>query len=177
MSVYSNFETAVLQSVMAAVSPVQPSVCAKVEQQTAVDWNLAGFGGRVRVGTVFGDLPIEALRVRDEVRTPSGKIARVQWIDKLHLDADFLAKHASANPVRIPANALGMGIPMQDMLVSPLQEISANTHVASHFKTASDLCSQSRAHRVNTTGLTYYRFHCGEPVVIRAEGVWVKIRP
>lgn len=177
MIAYTNFETAVMQSVMAAVSFMQPKVSARDEEPGVVDWNLAGFGGRVRVGTTFGDLPIEALRVRDEVRTASGKTVRVQWVDRLHLDEDFLTKHPSANPIRIPANAFGIGRPMQDMMVSPQQEISPDAHLASRFKTAVDLCSQAQAHRLRTAGLTYYRFHCGEPAVIRVEGVWARVQP
>lgn len=175
MSVHINLENALLRSVMAAVPSVPSIVSSKDHIQGDVNWSLAGFGVRARVGTTFGNLPIEALRVRDEVRSASGKTVRVQWIDKLHLDEDFLTKHPSADPVLIPANAFGCGRPMQDMLVSPQQVMSPDAHVATRFKTAHELCSQARAQRVKTTGLTYYRFHCGEPVVVRVEGVWVGI--
>jgi hypothetical protein len=142
-----------------------------------IDWNLPGFGGKARVGTAFGDLPIEALRLRDDIRTFTGSIARVQWVDKIHLDADFLRKHPSALPIRIAANSLGPGKPMQDLIVSPRQEVCPDAHVASSFLQASDLRPRFDVHRVQTAGLTYYRFHCGEPVVVRMEGVWVRILP
>ena len=116
-----NFDSVVLQSVLSAVSPCQQSVLSKERLPDPVEWNLPGFAIGVRVGTMFGDLPIEALRVRDEVRTACGKIVRVQWIDKIHLDEEFLSKQPSAQPVRIPANAFGQGRPMQDMVVSPQQ--------------------------------------------------------
>lgn len=143
----------------------------------AVEWNLSGFAGTARVGTVFGDLPIQALRLRDEIRTAAGTIARVQWIDKVHLDEDFLRKHPSACPVGIRPNTFGNGRPMQELLISPRQEVCMDAHVASRFLPAVDLCTQSRAHRVYSTGLTYYRFHCGETVSVRVEGVWVRIKP
>ena len=63
MGVYSIFETAVMQSVMAAVSPVRPAVSSRGANHLAVDWNHTGFGGQVRIGTAFGDWPIETLRV------------------------------------------------------------------------------------------------------------------
>ena len=63
MGAYTNFETAVMQSVMAAVSPVQPDVSSRETKHVAVDWNHTGFGGQVRIGTAFGDWPIETLRV------------------------------------------------------------------------------------------------------------------
>lgn len=177
MSVYTILESAIMQSVIAAVPPVQSVVPLRVRPQVGVDWNLAGFDGRARVGTTFGDLPIEALRVRDELRTALGKTVRVQWIDKLHLDADFLTKHPSANPVRIPANSFCFGRPMQDLVISRQQQVTPEAHVATHFKTAIELCSLAKAQQLKSTGLTYYRFHCGEPVTVRVEGVWVRIEP
>ena len=64
---------------------------------------------------------------------------------------------------------------MKDMLVAPRQELCTDPHVATRFQTALDLYAQARAHRVQSNGLTYYRFHCGEPVFVRAEGVWVRV--
>ena len=140
-----------------------------------VVWNIPGFCGAARVATSFGDLPIEALRLRDEIRTSAGSMVRVKWIDKLHLDADFVNKHPDARPIRILANSFGRGRPMKDMLVAPRQEVCADPHVATRFQTALDLCARATAHRVQTNGLTYYRFHCGDPVCIRVEGVWVRV--
>jgi hypothetical protein len=28
-----------------------------------------------------------------------------------------------------------------------------------------------------STGLTYYRFHCGSPAVIKVDGIWLRINP
>ncbi len=138
-------------------------------------WNLPGFCGAARVGTAFGDLPIEALRLRDEIRTSAGSMVRVKWIDKVHLDAGFINKHPDCHPIRIAANSLGRGRPMKDMLVAPRQELCVDPHVATRFQTALDLYAQARAHRIQSSGLTYYRFHCGEPVCVRVEGVWVRV--
>lgn len=145
------------------------------DENRPVEWNLPGFMGGVRVSTSFGDLPIEALRIRDEIRTASGVFARVQWIDKLHLDADFMRKHPSAQPIIIPADSFGIGRPMKDITVSPRQQVCADAHVAAHFQSAADLCRMSRAYRLQTLGLTYYRFHCGGPAAVRVEGVWVRV--
>ncbi len=162
---------------MVAVAPAEAVSPSSRDETGDVDWNLSGFAGTARVGTVFGDLPIQALRLRDEIRTAAGTIARVQWIDKVHLDEDFLRKHPSACPVGIRPNTFGNGRPMQELLISPRQEVCMDAHVASRFLPAVDLCTQSRAHRVYTSGLTYYRFHCGETVSVRVEGVWVRIKP
>jgi hypothetical protein len=170
-------DEAILRSVAATPSPALQRIASHREEETQVQWNLPGFGGKVRVGTAFGDLPIEALRLRDELRTLSGRIARVEWIDKIHLDENFIAKHPSARPVRIAANAFGAGKPMWDLVVSPAQSVCPEAHAATRFLAASDLNPAFGASRVQSAGLTYYRFHCGEPVVVRVEGVWVKVQP
>lgn len=173
MNADSEIVKTILQSVKTSVSPAEREEAC--DEDRPVDWNLPGFTGQVRVGTAFGDLPIEALRIRDEIRTASGAIARVEWIDKLHIDEDFVRKHPSAQPIRIPANTFGIGRPMKDMLVSPQQQVCADPHVASRFQPAATLCLMSGAHRVLTLGLTYYRFRCGGPATVRVEGVWVRV--
>jgi hypothetical protein len=173
LSAVSTIENAILQSVLNAVSSDEADDATTAESE--VNWTLPGFGAQCRVGTSFGDLPIEALRVRDEIRTASGTIVRVQWIDKIHLDEDFVRKHPSAQPIRIPANAFGTGKPMKDMIVSPQQPVCPDMHAITRFPPAVDLCNTTRAMRVQTAGLTYYRFHCGNPVTVKVEGVWVRV--
>ncbi|MES2143717.1 MAG: Hint domain-containing protein [Pseudomonadota bacterium] len=177
MDALSVYEDSVFRAIRSATSSPDEALSEASDEPGEVDWNMPGFAGNLRVGTVFGDLPIQALRIRDEIRTASGAIALVQSIDKFHLDEDFLRKHPSAHPVRVRANSLGIGIPGQDMLVSPRQEICPDPHVFSRHLQAIDLCKQSRAHRVQTPGLTYFRFHCGHAVTIRVEGVWVRVAP
>lgn len=142
-----------------------------------VDWYLPGFSGKSRVSTVFGDLPIEALRLRDDLRTYSGASARVELIDKVHLDMDFLRDTPSAMPIRIPANGFGPGRPAQDLVLSPGQEVCPDAHVATHFVKARSLRAQFSPDLSHAAGLTYYRFHCGAPTVVRVDGIWVRVQP
>lgn len=147
------------------------------DESTAADWYLPGFLGKARVGTTFGELPIEALRVRDDLRTYSGATARVQVVDKINLDGDFLRNYPSALPILIPANSFAPGRPAQDLLVSPGQEICPNVHIASAFHKARDLQGRFKMDLSKSTGFTYYRFHCGEPTIVRVEGVWIRVQP
>lgn len=140
-------------------------------------WYLPGLLGKARVSTTFGELPIEALRVRDDLRTYSGASARVEVVDRIHLDQDFLRKQPSALPLRIPANAFGPGRPSQDMLLSPGQEICPDAHVATTFVKANDMRGRFNPDLAQATGLTYVRFHCGSPAIVRIDGIWMRVRP
>lgn len=160
-----------------ALANAVPQCPLRRNEPTATDWYLPGFVGKARVGTTFGELPIEALRVRDDLRTYSGSIATVQSIDKIHLDGDFIRSNPRALPIRIPANSFGPGRPAQDLFISPGQEICTNVHVAAAFVTAEDLRGRFTMDLSQATGLTYYRFHCGAPAIVSVEGIWVRMLP
>lgn len=141
-------------------------------------WALPGFSGKARITTSFGDLPIEALRLRDSVKTRSGKFLEVKWIDKLQLDAQFLDLHPEANPILIPEGALGPMTPSNDVLVSPAQAFRLPRQ-ASDMKArpAQSLVWRSNVTRKPQHGFTYYLFHCGEPTSVSIEGLWFETAP
>jgi hypothetical protein len=141
------------------------------------DWYLPGFVGKARVGTTFGDLPIEALRPRDDLPTYAGATVKVAAVDRIHLDEDFIRHHPRALPIRIPADAFGPGRPMNDMLISPGQEICPDIHIASAFYKARNLPGNFTLDLSQSMGLTYHRFHCGQPAMVRVEGVWIRVQP
>jgi Hint domain len=146
-------------------------------QYKITDWYLPGFTGKARVSTTFGELPIEALRRGDDLRTYSGATVKVQMVDKIHLDEDFIRHHPRALPIRIPANSFGPGKPTNDLFVSPGQEICPDLHIASTFYKARDLPGSFTLDLSQSTGLTYYRFHCGQPTIVRVEGTWIRVQP
>lgn len=143
----------------------------------AVDWYLPGLVGKARIATAFGELPLEALRPRDEIRTYSGAIATVKVVDKIHLDQDFIRNHPGALPIRIPAGSIGPGRPTEDIYVSPGQEISLDVHVATVFHKAKNLSDRFRMDLTYSTGFTYFRFHLGSPAIVKINGIWVRVSP
>jgi Hint domain len=173
VSAVFSFVNKILQSVGSVGLPADREDA--FDDDRPVEWNLGGFTGQVRVRTTFGDLPIDALRIGDEIRTASGQVERVRWIDKLHLDEDFLTRHTSARPIRIPENTFGVGRPSRDLMVSPGQQVCVDANPASTFRPAAELCVTSQADRLPTAGLTYYRFNCGGPASVHVEGVWVRV--
>lgn len=139
---------------------------------------LPGFDGKCRVATIFGDLPIEALRRRDKVKTISGAYREVEWIDAIRLDADFMARHAAAHPIQIRAKALGGVAPVRNMLVSPGQQVWV-PKVSDGFAAiaAEALTAQPNMERMRRAEITYYRFHCGGPEKVCIEGAWFLTGP
>lgn len=160
-----------------ALAAMRSPILREAQPLRAVDWYLPGFVQGAQVSTVFGALPVEALRPRDEVRTYSGTSATIKVVDKVHLDQGFLSRNAGALPIRIAAGALGAGRPSADLLVSPRQEVCLNAHVASVFQSANSLSSRFCMDLTYSTGVTYFRFHFGVPAIVQVSGVWVRVVP
>lgn len=149
-----------------------------IKPSTAL-WTLPGFGDEARVVTSFGELPMKALRVRDPLRTAEGEFVPVQWVDRLHLDEGFLHGMPDAHPIRIAAGALGRDRPKSEMVVSPHQMIATSeVQFRNDFRSARELLTgRPGILRLAETGMTYTMFHCGRPVTVMVEGVWVRVEP
>ena len=177
-------DDAILASVMAKSAPVEgakrlplaPEKTRKTE--SGVRWTLPGFEGKCRVSTSFGDLPIEALRVRDKVKCLSGGYAEVKWIDAIRLDVDFMIRHNEAHPIMIRARALGGNFPTNNMLVSPAQTIVIpDASGESRSVLAAELEGHPNIMRIHKNETTYYRFHVGTPEQVCIEGSWFFVSP
>lgn len=141
-------------------------------------WTLPGFCWNARITTSFGDLPIQALRVRDPVRTSSGGFVQIKWTDEIKLDDGFLDGFPDAHPITISAGALGNGLPKNDITLSPHQRVSLSDGAfRSEFRMARDLLGRPGIVRHPQVPLRYFMFHCGEPAQVMIEGVWVSVAP
>lgn len=144
----------------------------------AIAWTLPGFGEMARVTTSFGDLPLQALRKRDPLRTVEGSIRLVHWCDRLRLDNGFLTANPDAQPILILANALGPGLPRADLVVSPHQRIGVfPSGYQQQFRLARDLTGRPGILRSPQETMSYHLFHCEQPAVVLVEGVAVVVAP
>ena len=66
-----------------------------------------------------GDVPVEALRPGDKVRTVSGRLAPVVWVGRRQIELRRHPQPWRMAPVRILASALAPGVPARDLWVSP----------------------------------------------------------
>lgn len=176
-----NNDSEILSAVARQVVPIKAP---QQEQGTEVaaapqkQWILPGFSGKSKVQTSFGNLPIEALRRRDQIRTIAGSYLEVEWVDRLRLDVGFLEKHPEAQPIYIPQNAFGSAMPCQNMLVSPAQAIKPSGQIGNDgVHSALDLTARPNITRMPHAGFTYYLFHCGVPAIINVDGIWVRTSP
>lgn len=141
-------------------------------------WDFPGFGPLTRIETSFGDFPAQTLRERDSVRTQSGTLAQIRWVDRVTLNEDFLHHHPEAQPIVIPAHALGRGLPRHDVTLSPGQKIvAAGAMMPRREMTAAELLRTGKAIRKPETIVTYTFLLCAQPVHVRVEGLFAPLEP
>lgn len=168
-----------LASVLAQIGPpVARAARPKRHPDQHLYWDLPGFGRRCRIATQFGDLPIEALRRRDKVKTLSGAYREVVWVDEIRLDADFMTRHPEAQPVQLRSRALGPGQPGQSVLISPAQSLCIEGRAGDATAVpVTDLIGTPGFCRFPQSEMTYYVFHCGIPETVCIEGAWFPVSP
>ncbi len=167
-----------MTDILERVSNALASEPAKPKTEPNVRWSLPGFGPMTRISTSFGEVHAQALRERDLIRTQSGQLKEIKFIDRVKLDAAFLQRVKEAHAVLIRAGALGNGLPKADVVVSPSQRIAVGRHAHDQtFVRASELLGRPGVVRKPEEIMTYTMFHCGEPVVARVEGLFAQITP
>ena len=79
----------------------------------------ACFATGTRLLAEGGARAVETLRAGERLATASGRLAAIRWVGFRRLD---LRRHASPHdvmPVRVSAGALGEGLPLADLVLSP----------------------------------------------------------
>lgn len=133
------------------------------------------------IATPLGQRPIEALAKGDLVLTPSG-LRPIRWIGHRRLDRHELAATPKLAPVRIPAGALGPGLPRRSLTVSPQHRILIANRVAERmFDTAAILVPAKDL--VGSFGIIqlpptepaeYWHLLLDGHHVVQAEGAWAE---
>lgn len=82
------------------------------------------------IETADGELAIESLQVGDLVQTRDNGLQPIRWIGSRKLCAAELEAAPNLRPIRIAAGALGGGLPVEDLLVSPQHRILVCSNIA-----------------------------------------------
>lgn len=126
----------------------------------------ACYAAGTRIATATGEVPVEALRPGDLVRTMEGLLLPVRWIGRRRIE---LARHARpwrVAPVRIAADAIAPGVPARDLFVSPDHAL----HIAGRLVPAGRLANGATiARQDDRASITYWHFELDHHAIVLAE--------
>lgn len=88
------------------------------------------FADGTMIMTSKGCVPVQELEVGDLVQTRDHGLQAVRWIGSRRLSRQILGRHERLRPVRIAAGALGQGVPVRDLMVSPQHRVMLRSRIA-----------------------------------------------
>ena len=122
------------------------------------------------IRTVDGDVPVEALSLRDIVVMSSGRGASVRWIGHRTVDFRRHSGRHEAHPIRISAHAFGMNSPARDLFASPGHAICVDV-LGEVLIPAGALVNGSTIRQVEVEKVTYWHIELESHAVILAENL------
>lgn len=130
------------------------------------------------IATASGPRAVEDLHPGDRVATRDHGLCPVAWIGRRDFDWRMLGLNPLLRPVMIRAGALGQGLPMRDLLVSPNHRILVRPHrgagagAAEALLPARALIGRPGIARDDRLRVGYLRILFERHEVILAEGSW-----
>ena len=131
------------------------------------------------IDTVDGPLAVEDLRAGDRVLTRDNGYQPIRWAGSKRIDGDRLRQTPALQPVMIRQGALGAGLPLRDMRVSPQHRmlivgpraelLFGETEV---LVAAKHLCGRTGIEQLTAIGVTYLHLLFDQHEIIRADGCW-----
>lgn len=95
-----------------------------------VSFTVACFAGGNIIATPNGKVAVETIQVGQLISTLNNEEQPVRWIRCSKLDAVALAQNPNLLPILIPKDALGAGMPENDLIVSPQHRILLRSRIA-----------------------------------------------
>jgi hypothetical protein len=121
-----------------------------------------------RIATPAGAMPVESLAIGDPVLTADGRAAPVRWVG-VQTVVTLFADPLRSFPIHIAAGALGEGLPVRDLRVSPDHALFLDGVLVQ----AGALVNGTTIVRETTTPerFTYFHVELDDHSLILAEGV------
>ena len=131
------------------------------------------------IATARGPVAVERLAPGDLIMTRDHGLQPLRWVGRRDLSLADLIAGPKLQPVRIAAGALGAGLPLRDMLVSP-QHRMLMTGARAEMLFGEDEVLVAALHltalpgveQVLTRGVTYLHLMFDNHEVIEADGAW-----
>ncbi len=147
---------------------------------SGIEQVIACFASGTLISTDRGEMAIETIVPGDRVLTRDSHFAKVIWAGNRHLTQHDLLQEPSLRPVLIAKGALGQGLPMRELLVSPQHRIlwtgaraellfgEAEVLIAAVHLTGqpgiSQICPKA--------GVTYHHVMFDRHEILCSEGTW-----
>lgn len=136
------------------------------------------FAADALIETRDGPVPAGRVAVGDRVLTRDHGARPVRWVGQRHYSAADLARAPHLRPIRIRAGALGGGLPLRDLVVSPQHRVLVRSAIAQKmFGTSEVLIAAKHLCLLDgidiagdLTGVTYVHFMFDRHQVVFAEG-------
>jgi len=132
-----------------------------------------------RILTEAGEVPVETVSVGDRVLTRDNGYQTVCWVARRNLSQADLRSSGPFNPVRIAKGALGDGLPMRDMVVSPQHRMLVAGPVPELLfgdpevlVAATHLVGMQGVTRIFPRGVSYIHLLFDQHEIVRADGAW-----
>lgn len=136
------------------------------------------FAAGTLIETAKGAVAVEGIEAGDLVETLDHGLRPVQWAERQELPLDNSMRARKNAPVRIHRGALGPGMPMRDLLLSPQHRVMLSSKVAQRMFGSHDILvpakkllgypGVTRERRLDH--VTYCHLYFGSHEVIWAEG-------
>ena len=130
------------------------------------------------IETDRGEIAVEDLNTGDRVWTRDLGFQPITWIGRRRLDATLLELWPNLRPIRIAAGALGQGLPLHDLVVSPQHRVLIRSVIAERMFGRREVLVAAK-HLLGLTGIEvasdlseveYVHFMLGRHAVVRSNG-------
>ncbi|WP_449042836.1 Hint domain-containing protein [Paracoccus sp. (in: a-proteobacteria)] len=129
------------------------------------------------IDTDRGPRPVHLLRVGDMIRTRDHGMQPLRWLGGRQLSASELAGQTRLHPIRVAAGALGPGMPVRDLTVSPQHRLLVRSAIAERMTGAPEvliaavhLLGHPGIERIAAAAIGYWHLMFDRHEIVFAEG-------
>ena len=133
------------------------------------------------IATARGEVLVEDLSEGDKVFTRDNGLQPIRWVGARSVTRQELARQPQLQPILIRAGALGSGLPLTDLIVSPNHRVLITSATAQMYfeenevlVAAKHLVGRPGVARLATQGTTYVHFMCDAHEVVLSNGAWTE---